>query len=178
MTDSFDFASDGTLQNASGSIFSLTTMATYPLISPAAGVSQISVQTQMLRRIYADGSGGPITFNSLATTTTTSNLGATGTTTTGNSGATGTTGASGVSGVTGAVTTTTLSTPATVVRLTGVTNGYATYDMVGGWMELPVYNYTGTVVDGGYHVSFSVVPLATQYLNFAVNTHPIPLGAR
>jgi hypothetical protein len=65
-----------------------------------------------------------------------------------------------------------------LVHLTGVTNGYAAYDMVGGWMELPVYNYTGKVVSGGYQVSFSVVPLAPQYLNFAVNTHPVPLGAR
>jgi len=192
MNDTFDFASDGTLQNASGSVFTLRANATYPLISASAGVSQISVQTQMLRRIFAYGSGGPIAFNSMATTTTTSNSGAaaptgvsgvsgaTGavTTTTSNSGATGPTGPTGVSGATGAVTTTTLATPTTLVRLTEVANGYAAYDMVGGWMELPVYNYTGTVVDGGYQVSFSVVPLAPQYLNFAVNTDPVPLGAR
>jgi hypothetical protein len=45
-------------------------------------------------------------------------------------------------------------------------------------MELPVYNYTGTVVEGGYQDSFTVVPLPSQYLNFATTTIPIPMGAR
>ena len=47
-----------------------------------------------------------------------------------------------------------------------------------GWMELPNYNYTGTVAKGGYQVSFTVVPLPSQYLDFATNNNPIPLGAR
>ncbi|HEY5121116.1 MAG TPA: hypothetical protein VII84_06040, partial [Acidimicrobiales bacterium] len=38
MSDSFNFNSDGTLQSASGSTFTLSTVATYPLISESAGV--------------------------------------------------------------------------------------------------------------------------------------------
>lgn len=173
MTDTFAFANDGTLQSASGSAFALALTAIYPLISASEGVSQINVQNQKLRRDIASGPGGPITFNSVATTTTTRESGATGAT-----GATGPTGTSGASGVTGPVTTTTPAAPTTLVRLTGVINGYAAYDMVGGWMELPVYTYAGTVVEGGYRVSFSVIPLALQYLNFAVDVNPVPAGAR
>ena len=84
-------------------------------------------------------------------------------------------------GTTGATTTTPTTTtlPPTVVHLTAVSLNYSSYDMKGGvWMELPVYNYTGTVVTGAYQVSFTVVPLPSQYLDFAINTNPIPLGAR
>jgi hypothetical protein len=66
-----------------------------------------------------------------------------------------------------------------VVNLTAVSIGYAAHDMAGGvWMELPEYIYTGTVVNGGYQDSFTVVPLPSQYLNFAADNNPIPLGAR
>jgi hypothetical protein len=64
-----------------------------------------------------------------------------------------------------------------VVNLTTVTLAYSSYEMKGGvWMELPVYDYTGTVVKGGYQVGFNVVPLPSQYLDFAPTV--LPLGAR
>jgi hypothetical protein len=43
-------------------------------------------------------------------------------------------------------------------------------------MELPVYDYAGTVVQGGYPVGFTVVALPSQYLDFAPTV--LPLGAR
>jgi hypothetical protein len=56
---------------------------------------------------------------------------------------------------------------------------FSSYEMSGGvWMELPVYVYTGTIVNGGNQVSFDVVPLPSQYLDFAAIQGPIPMGAR
>jgi hypothetical protein len=157
MSDSFTFSSAGTLQNATGDAFSLSAGTTYPLISESAGVGQITTQYRLLRPFFGPG---PVMYQS--------------TTTVARSAATG---ASSVSGVTGPSATTTPPTP-TVVHLTTVTTGYAPYDMTGGWMELPVYNYTGTVLTGGYRSNFTVVALPSQYLNFAATTNRVPLGAR
>ncbi len=245
MSDSFSFASDGTLQSVSGSTFTLSTVATYPMISESAGVAQITAQQRLFRRFVdyttvapttapvptaqsLSNSGGvtmsaatsspggstgstgvtgatgtavttntgassspgptttttPITTGDPVTTITTGATGATGasgspgptTTVTGVSGVTGPSGVTGVSGVTGSTTTTVLPAPR-VVNLTAVTLHYASYEMTGNvWMELPVYNYTGTDVTGGYQVDFTVVALPSQYLNFAPTV--LPLGAR
>ncbi len=213
-SDSFEFNGGGALVDAMGESFSLSTVATYPLISQVAGIDQINVQ-----RYYFTGwvgyaplgasSGGsspsttglapqsltaPSTVNlttmtTVATGTTgvTLTAGATGATgATGASGSTGVTGASGSSGSTGATgatgptgPTTTTTMPSDVVNLTSVSMRYASYEMKGNvWMELPVFSYVGTVVNGGYQVTFDVVPLPSQYLNFATHDYPIPLGAR
>ena len=232
MSDSFSFASDGTLQSVSGSTFTLSTVATYPMISESAGVAQITAQQRLFRRFVdyttvapttapvptaqslstsggvtmsaatsspggstgstgvtgatgtavtttgASGSHGPTTTTTPITTGATGASGSPGptTTVTGASGVTGPSGVSGVSGVTGSTTTTVLPAPR-VVNLTAVTLHYASYEMTGNvWMELPVYDYTGTDVTGGYQVDFTVVALPSQYLNFAPTV--LPLGAR
>jgi len=181
MSDSFTFNSDGSLQSASGNIFELKVMAIYPLISQSAGVDQIIPQENQFDHWMA-----PLaSFSRAASTGATGATGATGpsgasgaTGVTGVNGPSGSSGATGVSGVTGATTTTTLPAP-TVVNLTTVTIGYSSYDMKSnGWMELPNYDYAGTVVKGGHQVSFTVVPLPSQYLDFATNNNPIPMGAR
>ncbi len=134
-----------------------TTGTTTTVVSGATGVTGVNGTTTTIAPL---GATAPVTTTVPVTS----------------SGATGATGPSGATGTTG--TTTTMSPATRVVDLTAVTTGYGAYDMKSGWMELPVYHYTGTVVDGGYQVSFSVVPLAAQYLDFAPNTNPIPLGAR
>ncbi|NNN08156.1 MAG: hypothetical protein HKL85_03060 [Acidimicrobiaceae bacterium] len=223
MSDSFNFASDGTLQSASGSIFTLSTIATYPMISESAGVGQITAQESQFRHLITYGTVGPTRASATPTASPAQSLstspsvalsaatsgpsgstgstgasGATGPTTTtspittgdpvtttvaGASGASGAsgptttiTGVSGPTGPTGPTTTTVLPSP-TVVDLTAVTLHYASYEMSGNvWMELPVYDYTGTEVADGYQVSFTVVALPSQYLNFAPTV--LPLGAR
>lgn len=220
MNDSFNFNSDGTLQSASGSTFTLSSVATYPMISESAGVGQITAQESLFRHFIDYGAVTPTASSSASpqalsapvnvkmsaattgpsgstgttgttgvsgtsvTTTPEGTSGSTGTTTsvpntsgvTGASGASGPSGASGASGSNGTTTTTVLPTP-TLVNLTAVTVHYASYEMKGGvWMELPVYDYTGTVVKGGYQVGFNVVPLPAQYLDFAPTV--LPLGAR
>ena len=55
MNDSFTFNSDGTLQSASGDAFTLSSVATYPLISPSAGVDQILTQRGEMDRYYGFG---------------------------------------------------------------------------------------------------------------------------
>lgn len=216
---SFDFKGDGTLVGASGDTFSLSTVATYPLISQVAGIDQIDAQRYVfftgwtgyaplqsnlgsspstpttslapqsvgaptpvnLTTMTTDAAGTILAAGATGTTGASGASGATGATgatgTTGASGATGTTGVSGASGATGPTTTTTI--PPDIVNLTSVSLGYAPHEMQGNiWMELPVYNYVGTVVNGGYQVSFNVVPLPSQYLHFAVHNYPIPLGDR
>lgn len=194
MTDSFTFSSNGALQNATGETFSLGTATTYPIISEAAGVEQINAQ-KFYR--YSGWVGyAPLTANSLGSSSstatgqapqvqsapktvnlTTTLTSATGTTST--TSVTGTTGATGVTGTTGTTGVTTTVIAQDVVNLTSVSMKFSSYEMSGAvWMELPVYNYTGTVVNGGYHMTFNVVPLPSQYLNFAVNQNHIPLGAR
>ena len=84
-----------------------------------------------------------------------------------------------MSGATGVAGTTTTTLAPETVKLTSETMQYASFEMKGGvWMELPVYLYTGTVVNGGYQVSFRVVPLPSQYLDFATTTTAIQMGAR
>jgi hypothetical protein len=185
MSDSFNFYSDGTLQSASGSTFTLRTVATYPLISESAGVGQITAQESLFRHFIAYSTVTPTASPATAPNALSSPVGVKmSAATNGPSGSTGVVGATGptttipagASGSTGPTTTTTLPAP-TVVNLTAVTLGYSSYEMKGGvWMELPVYDYTGTVVKGGYQVGFNVVPLPSQYLDFA--TTVLPLGAR
>ncbi len=221
LSDTFTFNADGTLQSASGDLFTLSVVATYPLISESAGVDQIVAQEDLLRRLVTFGAATPTSTPSSTTPTPQNGViiapaGSTGPTgptgTTGASGVTstvpvsgstgptgpteptGTTGASGASGVTstapisgstgptGPTGTTgasgvTTTIPVETVNLTAVTMRYASYQMRGGvWMELPVYDYAGTVVTGDYQVDFTVVPLPSQYLTFAPVV--LPLGAR
>ncbi len=185
LTDSFTFSSSGALRNATGETFSLGTATTYPIISEAAGVEQINAQ-KFYR--YSGWVGyAPLTANSVGSSSST----ATGQTshvqrtprtvnlTTTLTSATGTTTTTSVTGATGATSATTAVIAQNVVNLTSVSMKFSSYEMSGGvWMELPVYNYTGTVVNGGYHITFDVVPLPSQYLNFAVNQNRVPLGAR
>jgi hypothetical protein len=196
MSDSFNFNSDGTVQSVSGSTFTLSTVATYPLISESAGVDQITAQESLFRHLIdystvtptaspatngLSGSTGVVGTAGPTTTIPAGTSGSTGPTTTvpstsGITGVSGVTGVSGASGSAGTTITTKLPAP-TVVNLTAVTIRYSSYEMKGGvWMELPVYDYTGTVVKGGYQVGFNVVPLPSQYLDFA--TTVLPLGAR
>ena len=202
MSDSFTFNANGTLQSASGSLFTLSPVATYPLISPSDGVDQIIAQRDQFHRFIAYGTMAPKASasasaqqpadpSSTPTTSTASDVGgvtgATGpavtapgpTGLTGVSGPTGATGATGATGPTGPPATVPPVTPpeSTVVNLTSATLGYASYEMKGSvWMELPIYTYVGTVVPNGYPVQFTVVPLPAQYLDFAPTV--LPLGAR
>lgn len=186
MSDTFTFNSDGSLQSASGYDFVLNDVATYPLISESAGVDQITAQQSLFRHFLAYSALAPSTTAAGAAPTSGA-TGPTGTTTipVGPSGVTGTTGPAtvpvGPSGVTGPKGPTAPPTVATTtdVNLTAVSTSYASYEMKGGvWMELPVYDYTGTVDKGNYQDTFTVVPLPSQYLNFAVDTNPLPMGAR
>ncbi len=52
---SFTFASDGVLMSASGQSFALASVGNYPLISPAAGVREITSQLGLVSGVMNDG---------------------------------------------------------------------------------------------------------------------------
>ncbi len=188
-SDSFTFGADGSLQSASGVLFTLTSAGDYPLISPVEGVGEINAQLALTTSFVTGGvyatarPSGPVSTTSApaadaAPGSTTSGAGSTTTTAPGQSGTSAgvSSGSLGSSAPTTTLTPTTTLAPTTTttapttVRLSGEVEQYALFEMSHGvTMMLPVYVYTGTVegADGGYQVSFRVVPIEPQYLDLS-----------
>jgi hypothetical protein len=166
----FTFASDGTLMVATGEDFSLQSIASYPTISPAAGVGEITSQLRLPANFVgwvAAGSGsvtsgststgGPVsspTNGSDATTTVPS-------TSTGSAPGTPPT-------ATGTSPTNVPTAAPTVIELTGVSTKYGYYTMSDSTtMLLPVYVYTGSSIVGASPspATFQVVAVDPSYLD-------------
>ena len=109
LSDTFNYNASGQLEAATGASFTLTPLATYPLLSPADAVSLITPQHTLTSRSFGMGNlGGVVMYSTvhssglkarvvLSRAELTSVTGTTGSSVTG---ATGTTGASGATGAT------------------------------------------------------------------------------
>jgi hypothetical protein len=181
---SFAFASDGTLTSASGQSFTLQTAASYPTISPSAGVAQISSQFGLVNSSpgwVAAGAGNATSGSATSSGPVpppTSGSDVTTTVPLSSPGSPPVTSASGPPTVTppGVVTspgTSDTSPPATVaptvVDLTGVSTRYGVFTMSDATtMLLPMYVYTGNVVgQTSYQVSFQVIAIDPSYLDLS-----------
>jgi hypothetical protein len=159
-SDTFNFAADGSLLNASGVMADLSAGPSYPLISPAAGVDQILPQLTLTTTYVAASSGGGV---------------ASSTPTYGSATTTGVGGSSPGQAPPGTPspgdsTTTTVEAVPTSVTLTAVEERYGVFVLKGGTTALlPVYVYTGTVGSGdaSYQVSFRVVAVDPRYLDLS-----------
>lgn len=157
---SFIFASQGELVGADGYAFTDSPSGTYPVISPAAGVGDITNQLGLADVLGLNTNAGGV----LAT---------------GSSGAPGSAmtpvtslpttapvvspGSPPVTVPSGSSSTTTV--PPTAVKLTSVSTTYVPVTLADGTvMLLPIYVYSGTVVASGSSVTFSVLPIEPGYV--------------
>ncbi|MFI5035511.1 MAG: hypothetical protein ACHQFZ_04835 [Acidimicrobiales bacterium] len=163
----FTFGADGTLVSAAGVSFALSAVGAYPLISPAAGVDQISAQLYV-SEAFAGGLATPM----LGATATPPSAGAGSTSPVGASDSTSPTSTPpDTTPTTADATTTTM--PPVVVNLTDESTQYGAYSMTdGSTLLLPVYVYTGDVVDQGWQASFRVVPVDPAYLDLSMVVSP------
>ncbi len=160
----FTFGSDGSLQSADGVSATLSPLATYPLVSPSAGVGEILSQLYVTTAPIGGGVE-PMLGSS------TSDAGAGDTTTTGpplmgssDQPPVPTTDPTASSVPTTDTTPSTI--PPTVVDVTGVSDQYGAYSMSdGSTLLLPVYVYTGDVVGQTWQASFRVIPVDPAYLD-------------
>lgn len=180
----FMFASDGTLLSATGEDFSVRSSASYPTVSPAAGVGEITPQLGLASISVgwvAAGSGSgasgsappgdqvpsPGNGHEVTTTVPSTSVGSAPVT----SGSPPTTVANPTTrtppaGTSTSPTTVTTVTP-TVVDLTGVSTKYGFFTMSDSTSKLlPVYVYTGTIVDASpSQATFQVVAVDASYLD-------------
>jgi hypothetical protein len=180
----FMFASDGTLLSATGEDFSVRSSASYPTVSPAAGVGEITPQLGLASISVgwvAAGSGSgasgsappgdqvpsPGNGHEVTTTVPSTSVGSAPVT----SGSPPTTVANPTTrtppaGTSTSPTTVTTVTP-TVVDLTGVSTKYGFFTMSDSTSKLlPVYVYTGTIVDASpSQATFQVVAVDPSYLD-------------
>lgn len=159
----FTFGSDGSLQSADGVSATLSPLATYPLVSPSAGVAEILSQLYVTTApIGGGGVATPLLGSSSPTTTPSAGAGDATTTVPAN-------GTDSTPPDTVPTTDATTSTiPPTVVNITGVTDQYGAYSMSDGTtLLLPVYVYTGDVVGQTWQASFRVIPVDPAYLDLS-----------
>lgn len=181
---SFTFAPDGTLTNASGVSFSATPTGDYPLVSPAAGVGEITDQLGFVNPFYNAGGIAPMNASSTGAssgpsasatsdTSTTTTLAVSPPPDTSSPGTppsppTDTT-------PTTAPDTTTTTMPPTVVDITSATIQYSSFNMTDGTtLLLPIYVYVGNVTgDNTYQVTFRIVAVDPAYLDLSKVVHVI-----
>ncbi len=158
----FTFGSDGSLQSADGVAATLSPLATYPLVSPSAGVGEILSQLYVTTAPMGGGFATPMLGSSSNTTAPSA----------GSSDATTTVPVNGTDSTPpDSVPTTdptTSTIPPTVVNITGVTDQYGAYSMSGGTtLLLPVYVYNGDVVGQTWQASFRVIAVDPAYLDLS-----------
>jgi hypothetical protein len=166
----FTFASDGTLVSATGEDFTLQPSASYPTVSPAAGVGEITSQLGLasitpgwVRAGSASGATGSASSGAAVAPP----LNGSGATNTLPSNAAGS--STGSPSATGTSPTTVTTVSPTVIDLTGVSTKYGFFTMSDSTqMVLPLYVYSGTVVGvSSYEVTFEVVAVDPKYLDLA-----------
>jgi hypothetical protein len=157
----FTFASDGKLMSATGEDFTLQSAASYPVVSPAAGVGEITSQIGLPADFvgFVAGVGGPLVSGSSSGGVTLPPTN-------------GPVAAATVPSSSAGSTPLTPGTPevSTVVDLTGVSTKYGFFSMSGSTtMLLPTYAYTGyrTGDSSPTQVTFQVVAVDPSYLNLA-----------
>lgn len=170
-TYDFEFASDGTLLGADGVSVATTAMGDYPLLSPAAGVSQIAAQLYLVAPGVSEGFTAP--FATVGGTSSSAPPPQNPPADSAGSSAPSVTAPSTVAPPPTEPTTipsgdaTTSTIPAVPVTITSATEAYGVFPMTdGSTLLLPVYDYTGTDPSGD-SLSFRVVAVDPSYLDLS-----------
>jgi hypothetical protein len=162
----FIFNADGTLLEADGVDFALSLKGNYPLLSPAAGASQITSQLFVAPIYFGWVAAGSAITGSIGT-------GSAAPPSPGTSGAASTAPAPPGTVPPDGVDTTSTTLPPTVVVLDGVTPQYDAYEMAdGSALLLPVFVYTGYDAVTGNPENFRVISVDPTYLDLSMAVTP------